>query len=142
MTPVMPRVEDIILPLLRSALPGVTVGTWVEDIDHRSFPLVHLHHIGGVRHDRRPKQLAMPEVQMACMRSDNLANTTIMYNTALEALYDAWLNQTVTPAGYLSSFVETTGMRQGPSPYQDSWFVSGTMKFGVRPLHTKLSRSI
>jgi hypothetical protein len=132
----MPRVEAIILPLLRAVLPGVTVGTWVEDIDHRKFPLVHVRRIGGVRSERRPLLLGTQNIELAAYRSDDLASTAKMYDIALEALYVAVHDQTVTPDGWLSSIKETIGAVQLASPYQDSWRVQGGIQLGVRPPHS------
>jgi len=134
--PAMPRAEAIILPLLRVVLPGVTVGTWVEDVDHRKLPMLHVRRIGGVRNERRPLLLGMQAIEIGCYRSDDLASTEKMYDTALEALYAAVSNQTVTPYGWLSSIREPIGPVQLASPYQDSWRVQGAVQLGVRPPHS------
>ena len=134
--PAVPRAEAIILPLLRAVMPGVTVGTWVEDVDHRKLPLIHVRRIGGVRNERRPFLLGMQAIEIACYRSDDLASTAQMYELALEALYRARDSQTVTPNGWLSSVDERIGPMQLASPYQDSWCVQGAVQLGVRPPHS------
>ena len=86
----IPRVQAVVIPLLRDALPStVKVGSWVEDIDYRSFPLVNIRRIGGRRHDRRPTLLGMPVIEMSCFGIEGLIETENLYETALEALYDA-----------------------------------------------------
>jgi hypothetical protein len=52
----MPRPAPVVLPILRDALPGVKVGTWVEDVDLREFPLINIRRVGGVRNPKRPNE--------------------------------------------------------------------------------------
>jgi hypothetical protein len=54
-----------------------------------------------------------------------------LYESALEALYDAAENQTQTDAGYLQSIYETLGATQFSSLYQDSWRIQGLIRLSV-----------
>lgn len=130
------RVQAIVLPILREALPGVRVGSWVEDIDYRTFPLMNVRRIGGVRHDRRPKDLGMPVIEMTAFTTEGLPETEQLYEDALEALYDAVRRQKETPDGYLHSIKETMGATQFSSLFMDSWRVQGLIQLGVRPPRT------
>ena len=129
----MPRIQAIVLPILREALPDVRVGSWVEDIDYREFPLVNIRRIGGARHDRRPFQMALPVIELTTYTTDGLVETEQLYEDALEALYEAVLKQKQTPAGYLHSIKETMGATQFSSLFMDSWRVQGLIQLGVRP---------
>lgn len=133
--PEMPRVQDVVLPLLRDvpALAGFKVGSWVEDIDYRNFPMINVRGVGGVRHETKPKKLALPVVEMTVYGTVDLPTTEDAYDDALEAIYDAVLYQTLTDAGYLHSIKETMGRTQFPSPFSDSWRVQGLIQLGVRP---------
>ena len=134
---VMPRVQAVLLPLLRAALPGsVKVGSWVEDIDYRNFPIINVRRVGGVRHDRKPVDLAFPVVEMTAYGIEGLPETEQLYEDALEALYEAVRLQTLTDAGYLHSIKETMGATQFSSLMMDSWRVQGLIQVGVRPLHS------
>ena len=130
----MPRIQSVVLPILRDALPNTKVGSWVEDIDFRDFPLVNVRRIGGPRHDRRPTQLAMPVIELTCYSTVGLVETEQLYEDALEALYESVRLQRKTSAGYLHSMKEAMGATQLPSPFMDSWRVQGLIQFGVRPL--------
>jgi hypothetical protein len=130
----MPRVQSVLLPLLREALPGIKVSSWVEDIDFREFPMLQVRRIGGPRHDRRPTQLAKPVIELTCYGTVGLIETEELYEDALEALYEAVRLQMKTDAGYLHSIKEAMGATQLPSPFMDSWRVQGLIQFGVRPL--------
>ena len=133
----MPRVQSVVIPILRAALPEhVKVGSWVEDIDYRMFPLVNIRRIGGSRHDRRPTQLGMPVIEMTCFGTEGLIETEKLYESALEVLYEAVRLQTQTPAGYLHSIKETMGATQFSSLFMDSWRVQGLIRLGVRPPQT------
>lgn len=130
----LPRAQAVVIPLLREALPGgVKVGSWVEDIDYRDFPMINLRRIGGIRHDRRPTQLAYPVLEMTAFGTDGLIETEQLYEDALEALYEAVRLQKQTPSGYLHSMFETMGATQFSSLFMDSWRVQGLIAFGVRP---------
>lgn len=134
----MPRVQAVLLPILRDALPEtVKVGTWVEDIDYRHFPMINLRRIGGARHEVRYSDLALPVVEMTAFGIEGLPETEQLYEQALEALYEAVRLQTLTDAGYLHSIKETMGATQFSSLFQDSWRVQGLIQFGVRPPNYK-----
>lgn len=140
---VIPRVQAIVIPILRERFPGVKVGSWVEDIDYRMFPMLNIRRIGGVRHDRRPKDLGLPVIEMTAFRTEGLPDTEQLYEDALEALYDAVRRQEETEEGYLHSIKETMGATQFSSLFMDSWRVQGLIQLGVRPPHSKqLARSI
>jgi hypothetical protein len=129
----MPRPQAVLLPLLRAALPGVHCGSWVEDVDYREFPIINIRRMGGERHDRRPNELALSVVEMTAYGNVGLVETELLYEQALEALYDAVLHQTQTPAGYLHSIKETMGATQFSSLFMDSWRIQGLIQFGIRP---------
>lgn len=133
----IPRVQAVVIPLLREALPSsVKVGSWVEDIDHRDFPMINIRRIGGVRNARRPTQLAYPVIEMTSFGIEGLVETEQLYETALEALYEAVRLQKQTPSGYLHSIFETMGATQFSSLFMDSWRVQGLIALGVRPPQT------
>lgn len=132
----IPRSQDVVLPILRDCpeLSGVKIGSWYEDIDYREFPLIHIRNLGGKRHSTHPFQLSSSVIEMTCYGTKDLPTTEDMYNDALDALYNAQRRQILTPAGYLHSVMETMGMTQFGSPFQDSWRVQGLIKLGIRPL--------
>lgn len=131
--PQMPRVQSIVLPILREALPDVTVTSWGADIDYREFPMINIRRVGGVRHGEHPDLLDKPVIEMTVYTTVGLPETELLYMDALEALYEAVQKQTQTDAGYLHSIKETMGMTQFSSLFMDSWRVQGLIALGVRP---------
>ncbi|AFQ97332.1 tail terminator [Mycobacterium phage Rebeuca] len=143
------RVQKVVLPLLRghddlldpiSVRQGIApakVGSWVENIDYRDFPLVNIRRIGGPRHETRPKQLALPVIEMTCYHTEGLVECEELYEACLDVLYDAVKFQTQTPSGYLHSIKETMGATQFSSPFMDSWRVQGLIALGLRPPRKK-----
>lgn len=132
----MPRIQSVVLPILRARFSDWQehqVGSWVEDIDFRTFPLINVRRFGGPRHATRPKQLAFPTVELTVYDTEDLETTEEIYEDALEALYDAVKYQIQTPAGYLHSINETMGATQLDAPFMDSWRVQGLIRLGVRP---------
>lgn len=131
--PELPRVQSIVLPILREALPDVTITSWGADIDYREFPLINIRRVGGVRHGEHPDLLDKPVIEMTAYTTLGLPETELLYMDALEALYEAVQKQTQTDAGYLHSIKETMGMTQFSSLFMDSWRVQGLIALGVRP---------
>jgi hypothetical protein len=135
------RPAKIVLPILRGAGltahgDPVTVNTWVPDKDHRSFPLIQVRRMGGVRDPKHPTQLGKSVIELTVYTEapkGDLPKTEQLYEDALEALYAAVRNQTLTPDGYLHSMFETMGATQFSSPFQDSWRVQGLIQLGIRP---------
>lgn len=127
------RPQAIVIPILRDAFPGVKVGSWVEDIDFRTFPMINVRRVGGPRSRTRPKQLGKPVIELTVFTDEDLPATEQLYEDALEALYDAQRKQVITPAGYIHSIFETMGGTQFSSLFQDSWRVQGLIQLGIRP---------
>lgn len=130
----IPRVQRVVLPIIRDACPSVKVGSWVEDIDFRTLPLINVRRIGGNRHRTRFNDLDMPVIELTAFHDGGLVECEKLYDSALHALYEAQLNQTVVPgAGYIHSVFERMGMTQFQSTITDSWRVQGLIKLGIRP---------
>ncbi|QBJ00211.1 tail terminator [Mycobacterium phage Pharaoh] len=130
----LPRIQKVVAPLLREGLPGVTVTTWVPDIDWREFPMVNVRRIGGIRNPKAPLLHMSPVIEMSAYSNEGLIECEELYDEALEVLYEAVRNQTPTDAGYLQSMYETMGATQFSSLYQDSWRIQGLIRLGVRRL--------
>lgn len=144
--PKLHRVQRIVLPILRDAsltandgddgpADPVTVTSWAPNIDYRTFPMINVRRLGGIRNPMRPTLLSTPVIEMTAYGGVNqqLEGTEQLYEDALETLYYAVKNQTQTEHGYLHSIFETMGATQFSSPFQDSWRVQGLIQLGVRP---------
>jgi hypothetical protein len=127
----LPRVQEIILPVLREQLPGVKCGSWVESVDLRKVPLINVRRLGGLDVDL--DLLGKPTIELTAYSSDGLVGTEDLYLDARQVIWDMVKNQTVTPLGYLHSFFETMGPTQFDSPYDDTWRIQGLIQLGVRP---------
>lgn len=127
----MPRIQQIVLPLLRDALPGVQVVSWIPRVDLRDYPMLEVRRIGGLPVDIT--ELDRPVIEMTAYGKETLADTEDLYLDARQAIWDAVEDQTVTPDGYLHSFFETMGMTQFDSPLADTWRIQGLIQLGLRP---------
>lgn len=127
----MPRVQEIVLPLLREQLPEVVITSWIPDPDNRSFPLLNIRRLGGVPVD--PERLDRAVLEISAFSRDGLVATEDLYLDARTVLYRAVRNQAVTPAGSLSSFTENVGPTALDSPFEDTWRVQGLIQVGIRP---------
>jgi hypothetical protein len=129
----MPRVQQILLPIFRgdSRLDGVTVTTWIPDIDYREYPVLNIRRIGGIRNPNAPTLHSLPVIELTAFANTSLIDCEELYETALDVLYDAIENQTVTDAGYVQSMYETMGATQFSSPFQDTWRVQGLIRLCV-----------
>lgn len=129
-----PRVQKVAAQILRgdSRLSGVTVTTWVPDIDYREFPMINLRRLGGIRNPKAPNVHSLPVIEMSAYSTEGLIECEELYDEALDVLFDAVRNGTQSPQGYLSSIFETMGATQFSSLYQDSWRIQGLIRLGVR----------
>lgn len=135
-TGAMPRIQQVVIPILREwpALTGVTVSSWIADIDFRTFPLLNVRRIGGGRSKTYPNGMDIAVVELTAYSTVGLPECEHLYNHALDALYDAVQTQKQTDTGYLHSINENMGMSQFSSLFMDSWRVQGLVKLGLRPL--------
>ena len=130
----MPRVQQVVVPILRGdpRLEGVTITTWVPDIDFREFPILNVRRIGGIRNPKSPNLHSLPVIELSCYSNKDLIECEEIYETALDVLYDAVEHQTQTGAGYVQSIYETMGATQFSSLVQDSLRVQGLIRLCIR----------
>ena len=83
----MIRAQSVILPLLRDALPGVEVVSWIPDVDQRSYPLLFIRRQGGTRNATRPDLLDRAIIQMTSISADGLAEAEDLYGDALARIF-------------------------------------------------------
>lgn len=130
----MPRVQSVVTKLFRAdpRLAGVSVTTWIPDIDFREFPMINIRRIGGIRNPDAPTMHSQPVIEMSAYTTSNLIDCEELYETALEVLFDSVREQRLTESGYLTSIFETMGATQFSSLFQDSWRVQGLIRLGLR----------
>jgi len=127
------RVQSVVLPLLRAALPGVSVVSVIPDVDHRQLPMVHVERVGGTRTAGLPGKHGKPVVRMTAASGQGLVECEELYEDALDALYAAVRAQQPVPGvGHLQSLTEVSGASQIPSGMPDVWTVGGTVELAVR----------
>lgn len=127
----MPRVQEVLLPVLREQMPNVTFTSWIPDVDHRQFPLVNIRRLGGLPVDVR--RLDRPVIELTAISRDGIVATENIYLDARTVLWDMVKKQTVTPVGSICSYFETMGPTQFDSPFEDTWRVQGLIQLGIRP---------
>ena len=139
--PKLERVQKVVAPILRGdpRLAGVEVVTWVPDIDYRTFPMLQVRRLGGIRNVNAPKIHALPVIELSAYTNARapgpdagLIECEELYETALDVLYDAFESQTHTDAGSIHSMFEVMGATQFSSLYQDSWRIQGLIRLGIR----------
>lgn len=130
-TRAMPRVQAVILPILRAELPGVTFTGKLPPLDFRDYPLVNIRRIGGNSVDVR--YLDRPTLEILAV-AGTPAEAENLYLDVRQALFDAVDRQTVVAdAGHLHSFAEVMGLTPFESPYSNTWGVQGLIQVGLRP---------
>ena len=132
----MIRPAELVLPELRKRLPGVCVVSDVTDADHRQFPLIIITPTGGPRHPKSPMNLRLANISMSANTRVDFATAATLYDRALDALYDMQETQEVTDKGWLHSVTELMGATRANPLFEDTWRVIGTIRLGLRPLHT------
>lgn len=129
-----PRVQEVVLPILRQALPDdVTITSWVPDIDYRKYPVINVRRLGGPRHRANPRQMDLPVIEMAVYHNEGLPEAEDLYIRALEALYEAQKKQITINSGRIAHVRETMGATQFPAQFQDAYRIQGLIELGIRP---------
>ena len=126
------RIQSVVLLILRAALPGVKVGSWVEDVDYGTFPLINVRRDSGARHSTRPNQLSLPVIEMAAYGPEGLPETEELYEGGPRGSGRRCSGS--DHRGYLHSILETQGASQAPSPFTNTWCVRGSVRLGLRPV--------
>ncbi len=127
----VPRVQEVVLPLLREALPGVDVWSWFPPTELRKFPFITVKRMGGLSPD--PSRMDLAVIELTAFSKDGIVATEDLYLDARQVLYEAVQNQTVLPNGYLHSYFETMGPMPFDSGFEDAWRIQGLIQLGVRP---------
>lgn len=129
----MPRVQQIVIPLLRAGLPGVQVTSWVPVIEDRQYPILNVRRAGGYPVD--PRLLDRGTVELTAYTNTMVEDAEELLKDAQIILWDAVRSQTVVSGvGYLHSYRQTFGPTQFDSPYDNTWRVQSLVQFGFRPL--------
>lgn len=127
------RPQPVVLPILRAALPGVAVVSFVPDVDYRTFPLISIRREGGTRSQNLPRRYSHPAIELSAYSADGPVEAEELYDDAIEALYTAVRQQiTVEGAGHLQSLPEADEATQAPSEVPDTWKATGSVRLGVR----------
>lgn len=152
----MPRIERVVLPILRDGLPDhVSVVTWTPDTDHRTgapeipeldlrkYPLVKIRRMGGLPDQTRPDLLdkAVIELTVFSTATDShyvgYGGTQDLLLDAQYLIFQAVRNQTVVEdVGYLHSQFQTMGPIQLDSPFDDTWRWQSLIQLGLRPVRS------
>lgn len=127
-----PRVQEIVLPILREAVPEAQVGSWTADIDYRQYPVINVRRVGGARSQTRPDLFDSPVIELTAYGAEGLPETEALFTRALDALYEAAMKQVVTEAGHVTHVSEPMGLTQFSSLFQDSYRVQGLIQIGIR----------
>ncbi|WOT03373.1 hypothetical protein [Corynebacterium pyruviciproducens] len=129
-----PRFQEVLIPILRRGLPkNVKVGSWIEDIDYRDYPIVNIRRVGGPRSSKQPFLLDTPTVEITAYHSDGIIEAEELYRDCIDVIFKAKEEQWMTDAGWISSVEERMGMTQFSSLFQDSWRIQGLVALTIRP---------
>lgn len=129
----MIRPQAVLLPLLRSALPGTSVVSVIPDVDQREYPMVVVERVGGVRNVDLPEGHSKPVVRVTAASGEGLIEAEELYEEAVSALFAAArAQQVVSGVGRLQSVSEVGGPVSVPSGMPDVWTVGGTVQASMR----------
>jgi hypothetical protein len=138
----LPRIQEVVLPILRDGFqpvrPDIEIGSWVDEVSRRDFPLINVRRLGGIT--TTPEDLAFPVIELTAYSNNKDSDykgypgTEQLLLDADYLIYQAVQNQTVVPGvGYLHSYFQTMGPMQFDSPYEDTWRVQMLIQLGLRP---------
>lgn len=138
---VMPRVQAVVLPILREELPMVDVGSWFKEVTTRTYPLLNIRRVGGLPNANRPDLLDRAVIELTGYtdnRNEYYQGLTGAEDLVLDAMFLLYSNvdkQTIVgDVGYLHSYFVTMGPTQFDSPFDDTFRVQALIQLGLRPL--------
>lgn len=137
-----PRAQAILIPTLQESLeveyPGIKVGSWVEQVLDRQFPLVNLRRVAGSNASKDPNRLDESVIEYTAYGDVSYPNTEQLCMDTRQIIYEMWAKQVVVPnVGYIHSFFQTLSPTQFDSPFDDTWRVQGMIQLGLRPTRDK-----
>ncbi len=131
----MPRIQAVVIPLLRDAFPEAQVVSWVPEKKDRQFPILNVRRMGGYPVDPELLDLATIELTAYGLQSAGIEATEELLKDAQIVLWRAWRRGVIVPdVGYLSSYRQTMGMTQFDSPYDETFRVQSLIQLGLRPM--------
>lgn len=142
----MPRIQAVVLPILRAGFstvrPDIEIGSWVDEVARRSFPLINVRRLSGISNSNGdPDLLGKPVIELTAYSNNKDADykgypgTEQLLMDADFLIQTAVANQTIVPdVGYLHSYFQTMGPMQFDSPYEDTWRVQMLIQLGLRPV--------
>lgn len=123
------RPQPVVMAVLQTALPGLSVASYAPSVDHRTYPLVLVQRAGGVRNESIPHLFSLPEVDVTVVTDDYPESAEQLYDDVLDALFRAARRQ--GPGG-LHSVTEVAGPSPIESPFPDTFAVVGSLRVGIR----------
>lgn len=130
----MPSPVTIVAELLRAELdPSVKVGSWIEDVDYRTYPMVNLRRLGG-RNSPDERMIKFPVIEISVYVDDMVESAEQLVDDCIDVIDRAVANQTLTSIGYIHSLFVTFNPGQFDSPFEDTWRMQALVQLGVRPL--------
>lgn len=137
----IPRIQDVVIPLLREHLPDTNVEwndepgdivSWVPHVDDRVYPTLNVRRLGGLPVDNR--FLDLPVIELTAFGNITLEDTEQLLLDAQDVLFDSMVFQRVIAGeGYIHSYRQTMGPTPFDSPYDDTWRVQSLIQLGLRP---------
>lgn len=126
-----PRVGEIILPVVREAIPEAQVVTWIPDLPQREYPLILIHRAGGTALDM---ELAdRPTLDIQVFSKDSLADAEELALRVRGALLDAWKSQElISGKGYINFVREMSGPNSVPDPGANAWRIQMLLSVIIR----------
>lgn len=130
----MPRVQSVVIPLLRDEFPEAQVVSWVPEIADRQYPIINVRRLGGLPVD--PEFLDRAVIELTCygLQSEGLeANEERLKRAQLRLWRAVRQQEVVEGVGYLHSYFQTMGPTQFDSPYDQTFRNQSLIQLGLRP---------
>lgn len=131
----MPRIQDVVIPILREEFPQAQVVSWVPEKGDRVLPILNVRRLGGLPVD--PRFLDRAVIELTCYGDQALGlepAERLLLDAQIVLSEGAYRSRVVTGAGSLSSYRQTMGPTQFDSPYDDTFRVQSLIQLGLRPL--------
>lgn len=131
----MPRIQAVVIPLLRERFPDAQVVSWVPEKTDRKFPIFNVRRLGG--YPVVPKFLDRATIELTVyshVRDGIEYAENLLKNAQIFLEESAHEGRTVEGAGSLTAYRQTMGLTQFDSPYDDTFRIQSLIQLSIRPL--------
>ena len=128
----LPRVAEILLPIIREAVPSAQVATVMPEVSHKDYPLILVRRVGGVAINMDLLDRVTVDIQV--FHNGTMAEAEDIALAVRGSLWSAYRKQRVIAGkGHIGYFTEMSGPGSVASDIPGVWRYQALYSVRIRP---------